>query len=118
MTILINSTNVFFPTLKKRGIDTVLDLGDTYDNVDSRPLGSNRSKTEYWNKLRDMGVTVHSLVGVTAYFKDTNDINTLDGILKYNNIHIYNKATEVKIGGHLFYSYLGSINKIKKRLMH
>ena len=25
-------TNVFFPTLKKRGIDTVLDLGDTYDN--------------------------------------------------------------------------------------
>ena len=24
--------NVFFPTLKKRGIDTVLDLGDTYDN--------------------------------------------------------------------------------------
>ena len=24
--------NVFFPTLEKRGIKTVLDLGDTFDN--------------------------------------------------------------------------------------
>ena len=83
--------NVFFPTLKKRGIDTVLDLGDTYDNRRTLDLwAANWSKTEYWNKLRDMGVTVHSLVGNhTAYFKDTNDVNTLDGIVgEYNNISI------------------------------
>ena len=85
-------TNVFFPTLKKRGIDTVLDLGDTYDNRRTLDLwAANWSKTEYWNKLRDMGVTVHSLVGNhTAYFKDTNDINTLDGIIgEYNNCLLY-----------------------------
>ena len=48
-----------------------------------------------------MGITVHSLVGNhTAYFKDTNDVNTLTGIVgEYNNLHIYNKATEVEIGG-------------------
>ena len=35
-----------------------------------------------------MGITVHSLVGNhTAYFKDTNDVNTLDGIVgEYNNM--------------------------------
>ena len=94
--------NVFFPTLKKRRIDTVLDLGDTYDNRRTLDLwAANWSKTEYFDKLRDMGITVHSLVGNhTAYFKDTNDVNTLTGIVgEYNNLHIYNKATEVEIGG-------------------
>ena len=38
--------NVFFPTLKKRGIDTVLDLGDTYDNRRNLDLwAANWSKT-------------------------------------------------------------------------
>ena len=95
-------TNTFFPTLKKRRIDTVLDLGDTYDNRRTLDLwAANWSKTEYFDKLRDMGITVHSLVGNhTAYFKDTNDVNTLTGIVgEYNNLHIYNKATEVEIGG-------------------
>ena len=66
-------TNVFFPTLKKRGIDTVLDLGDTYDNRRTLDLwAANWSKTEYWDKLRDMGIKVHSLVGNhTAYFLRT-----------------------------------------------
>ena len=70
--------NTFFPTLKKRGIDTVLDIGDTYDNRRTLDLwAANWSKTEYFDKLRDMGITVHSLVGNhTAYFKDTNDVNT------------------------------------------
>ena len=108
--------NVFFPTLKKRGIDTVLDLGDTYDNRRTLDLwAANWSKTEYWNKLRDMGVTIHSLVGNhTAYFKDTNDINTLDGIIgEYNNINIYDKATEVEIGGLpiLFIPWINQQNK-------
>ena len=108
--------NVFFPTLKKRGIDTVLDLGDTYDNRRTLDLwAANWSKTEYFDKLRDMGVTVHSLVGNhTAYFKDTNDINTLDGIIgEYNNIHIYDKATEVEIGGLpiLFIPWINEQNK-------
>ena len=73
--------NVFFPTLKKRGIDTVLDLGDTYDNRRTLDLwAANWSKTEYFDKLREMNITVHSLVGNhTAYFKDTNDIFTIIG---------------------------------------
>ena len=49
--------NVFFPTLKKRGIDTVLDLGDTYDNRRTLDLwAANWSKTEYFDKLREMNI--------------------------------------------------------------
>ena len=108
--------NVFFPTLKKRGIDTLLDLGDTYDNRRTLDLwAANWSKTEYFNKLREMGVTIHALVGNhTAYFKDTNDVNTLDGIVgEYNNIVIYDRATEVVIGGLpiLFLPWINQQNK-------
>jgi len=94
--------NVFFPTLEKRGIDTVLDLGDTFDNRRTLDLwAANWSREHYFNRLRDMGVTIHSLVGNhTAYFKDTNKVNTLDGILsEYDNIKIYSGPEEVMIGG-------------------
>ena len=108
--------NVFFPTLKKRGIDTVLDLGDTYDNRRTLDLwAANWSKTEYFDKLREMGITVHALVGNhTAYFKDTNDVNTLTGIVgEYDNISIYDRATEVEIGGLpiLFLPWINQQNK-------
>jgi len=108
--------NVFFPTLKKRGIDTVLDLGDTYDNRRALDLwAANWSKAEYFDKLRKMGVTVHALVGNhTAYFKDTNDVNTLTGIVgEYDNISIYDRATEVVIGGLpiLFLPWINQQNK-------
>ena len=112
--------NVFFPTLKKRGIDTVLDLGDTYDNRRTLDLwAANWSKTEYFDKLREMGITVHALVGNhTAYFKDTNDVNTLTGIVgEYDNISIYDRATEVVIGG-LPILFLPWINQQNKEESH
>ena len=94
--------NVFFPTLKKRGIDIVLDLGDTFDNRRNLDLWAAQWSTDnYFSRLKEMGVTVHSLVGNhTAYFKDTNKVNTLESVLgEYDNIKIYDKATEVMIGG-------------------
>jgi len=94
--------NIFFPTLKKRGIDTVLDLGDTFDNRRNLDLWAAQWSTDnYFSRLKDMGVTVHSLVGNhTAYFKDTNKVNTLESVLgEYDNIKIYDSATEVMIGG-------------------
>ena len=94
--------NVFFPTLKKRRIDTVLDLGDTFDNRRNLDLWAAQWSTDnYFSRLKEMGVTVHSLVGNhTAYFKDTNKVNTLESVLgEYDNIKIYDSATEVMIGG-------------------
>ena len=107
--------NIFFPTLKKRGIDTVLDLGDTFDNRRNLDLWAAQWSTDnYFSRLKDMGVTVHSLVGNhTAYFKDTNKVNTLESVLgEYDNIKIYDKATEVMIGGLpiLFIPWINSEN--------
>ena len=89
--------NVFFPTLEKRGIDTVLDLGDTFDNRRNLDLWAAQWGTHnYFDRLKDMGVKVHALVGNhTAYFKDTNLVNTLQSVLsQYENITIYDKTNK------------------------
>jgi len=93
---------VFFPTLKKEGIDTIIDMGDTFDTRKGIDFWSlNWAKENYYNILRDMGVTVHTIVGNhTAYYKDTNDINSVDLLLReYDNVVVYGSPTEVKIGG-------------------
>jgi len=48
-----------------------------------------------------MGIKVHIIVGNhTAYYKDTNSVNTVDLLLKeYNNIEVYSKPTEINVGG-------------------
>ncbi len=83
---------VFFPTLEARGIDTVLDLGDTFDRrkyVNFVTL--RRAKQMYFDPLKERGITVHSVVGNhTTYFKNTNEINTMDLLLKeYSNYNVY-----------------------------
>lgn len=93
---------VFFPTLKKEGIDTVIDMGDTFDTRKGIDFWSlNWAKENYFNILRDMGITVHTIVGNhTAYYKDTNDINSVDLLLReYDNIVVYGSPTETSIGG-------------------
>ena len=93
---------VFFPTLEERGITTVFDLGDTFDNRRQIDLWAAKwAREKYYNRLQEMNVEVHAVVGNhTAYFKDTNSINTLDNLLgEYENVHTYSEATEVTIGG-------------------
>jgi len=93
---------VFFPTLEERGIKVVIDLGDTFDNRRNVDLWSIQwARENYYDRLNAMGVNVYSVVGNhTAYFKDTNKINTLDNVLgQYDNIKIYSRPTEVNIGG-------------------
>ena len=48
-----------------------------------------------------MGITVHTIVGNhTAYYKDTNEINTVDLLLKeYDNVVVYSEPTEINIDG-------------------
>ncbi len=92
--------DVFFPTLEKEGITTIVDMGDTFDSrkgIDFSAL--TWSKDNYFDRLRDMGITVHTIVGNhTAYYKNTNDINAIDLLLReYDNIRVYSEATEIKL---------------------
>ena len=106
---------VFFPTLKKEGIDTILDLGDTFDNrkgVDLRSL--DWAKSNYFDIIRDNGMKMISIVGNhTAFYKDTNDINTIDLMLReYDNIRIVEECEEITVGGLpiLFIPWINSEN--------
>ena len=91
---------VFFPYLEESGIKTVIDMGDTFDNRRSIDLWSLEwAKENYYDRLEEMGITVHTIVGNhTAYYKDTNSINSVDLLLKqYKNVKIYSECTEVMI---------------------
>ncbi len=93
---------VFFPTLEKEGIDTVIDMGDTFDTRKGIDFWSlNWAKEVYYDRLQSMGITVHTIVGNhTAYYKDTNEINSVDLLLReYDNVVVYGSPTEVEIGG-------------------
>ena len=92
--------DVFFPTIEKEGITTVIDMGDTFDSrkgIDFAALAW--SKVNYFDRLEQLGCTVHTIVGNhTAYYKNTNEVNAIDLLLReYDNIHIYSETTEIKV---------------------
>ena len=94
--------NTFFPTLKEEGITTVIDMGDTFDSrkgIDFAAL--TWAKKNYYDRLKKMGITVHTIVGNhTAYYKNTNDINAVDLLLReYDNVKIYSETTPIEVGG-------------------
>ena len=92
--------DVFFPYLEENEITTIIDMGDTFDNRRSIDLWSLEwAKENYYDRLEKLGITVHTIVGNhTAYYKDTNSINSVDLLLKqYNNVKIYSECTEVMI---------------------
>jgi len=93
--------DVFFPTLEEEGITTVVDMGDTFDSrkgIDFSALSW--AKNNYYDRLQQMGVTVHTIVGNhTAYYKNTNEVNAVDLLLReYDNVTVYSDPTEVKLG--------------------
>ena len=90
--------DVFFPYLKKEKITTVVDMGDTFDNPKNIDLSALYwAKNNYYDVLKDMGITIHTLVGNhTRYYKNTNRINTVDLVLReYDNIITYSEPTEI-----------------------
>ena len=94
--------NVFFPTIREQGITTVIDMGDTFDSrkgIDFSSLAW--AKDNYYDKLEALGCELHTIVGNhTAYYKNTNDINAVDLLLReYKNVKVYSNPTEVNIGG-------------------
>ena len=95
--------NVFFPTLEKEGITTVIDLGDTFDNRKSMDFNTfHRVKTNYFDRLNKY--EVHMLLGNhCTYYKNTNRINSPELLLEqYENITIYSEPKHLKLGSKKF----------------
>jgi hypothetical protein len=92
--------DIFFPYLEEHGITTIVDMGDTFDSrkgIDFSSLAW--AKDNYYDRLKDMGVRVHTIVGNhTAYYKNTNEVNAVDLLLReYENVTVYSEPTEVEL---------------------
>ena len=94
-------SEVFFPTLDKEGIDTVIHMGDAFDSrrgIDFRAL--TWAKRVVFDPLKERGIKMHLMVGNhDAYYKNTNEINSVDLLLQeYENVIVYSSAKEVELG--------------------
>jgi len=92
--------DIFFPTLERENIKTVIHMGDAFDNRRSIDLQSLEwSKQVVFNRIAEMGITMHMIVGNhDTYFKNTNSVNSVGLLLKeYDNIKIYSEVEEVKL---------------------
>ena len=92
--------DVFFPYLEENGITTIVDMGDTFDSrkgIDFSALAW--AKDNYYDRLKSMGIKVHTIVGNhTAYYKNTNEVNAVDLLLReYSNVIVYSETVEVKL---------------------
>jgi len=109
-------SNIFFPTLEKLNIDTVIHLGDIFDN---------RRATDYWSIDWTKRVIleplkkykVHLILGNhDIFYKNTNRLNSPELLLEnYDNIKIYSDPTTVKVGNRdiLFIPWISSDNESK-----
>ena len=90
--------DVFFPSLEKYQVDTVIHMGDIFDSRKSIDLKSLEwSKKVVFEPLKKYNV--YAIVGNhDCYYKDTNYVNSPDLLLRaYPNIKLYSKATEIEI---------------------
>ena len=90
--------NIFFPTLEKEEITTVLHLGDAFDSRKSIDYQSLEwTKRVVLDPL--LKYDVHMLVGNhDAYYKNTNSVNSPSLLLQnYSNIKTYSDPEVIKI---------------------
>ena len=90
--------DVFFPSLEKYQVDTVIHMGDIFDSRKSIDLKSLEwSKKVVFEPLKKYNV--YEIVGNhDCYYKDTNYVNSPELLLRaYPNIKLYSKATEIEI---------------------
>ena len=93
-------SEVFFPTCRERGVETILHLGDAFDSRKSIEYQSlNWAKRVMFDPMKDY--RVHMIVGNhDCYYKNTNDTNSPDLLLQdYDNITTYQDPTEIEVDG-------------------
>ena len=92
--------NIFFPTLERENIDTIIHMGDVFDSRKSIDYQSLEwSKEVVFERLRKY--KVYAITGNhDCYYKNTNEINSPELLLtNYDNITTYSKATDINLDG-------------------
>ena len=90
--------NIFFPTLKERGITTCVHMGDV---VDRRKYISYRIANDFRNRFisrfKELGIDLHILIGNhDTYYKNTNEINSMDELVGRDRVWIYSEPQVVE----------------------
>ena len=92
--------NIFFPTIKERGVETILHLGDAFDSRKTIEYNSlNWARRVMFDPMK--GYDVHMIVGNhDCYYKNTNDTNSPSLLLQhYDNINTYTDPTQINVHG-------------------
>lgn len=95
-------SEIFFPTLEKEKIDTVLILGDTFDRRKYVNFYSlQRAENMFFKPLSEKNIKVHMIVGNhDTYYKNTNEVNSPELLLKdYSNVNIISSPQILDLGG-------------------
>ena len=95
--------DIFFPTLKKYDINTVIHAGDLLDRrkfINFNTLSQVRSR--FMEPLKQMGVTTHCILGNhDTYYKNTNDLNSTRELFadRYDNFKLYEEPVTINFDG-------------------
>ena len=94
--------SLLFPYCEHNQVKNIIHLGDFFDRrkyVNFHTLAE--VKRRFVEPLRDMGVTVHCLIGNhDTYYKNTNRINSLAELLYgYDNFYLYDKPQSINLYG-------------------
>ena len=90
--------NVFFPTLKERGITTCVHMGDV---VDRRKYISyyiaHDFRKRFIRKFQELGIDFHIVIGNhDTYYKNTNKVNSMEELVGTDRFKIYVKPEVVE----------------------
>lgn len=88
--------NFFLNELKNRGVGTIIQLGDIWDNrrqVNFRALQF--AQETFFEPINDAGIELHTLIGNhDIFYRETLDINSSGLLLRpYKHIHVYDEPT-------------------------
>jgi predicted phosphodiesterase len=92
--------NIFFPTLKERGITDVIHLGDVVDRrkfINYKTLNS--MKEILFSPLKEMGGNIKIIVGNhDIYYKNTLKVNSMEELTKgMDHVTVYSDPCEVSL---------------------
>jgi DNA repair exonuclease SbcCD nuclease subunit len=94
--------DVFFPELERRGITTIIQLGDLFDRRKYiNFLSLAESRRYFFDECVKRGITVHALIGNhDAFWRESLEINSPNLVLKgYDNIVLWEKPGTFEIDG-------------------
>lgn len=97
--------DVFFPSLLKNNIKTVLNLGDIFDRRKFVNFNTLRwTRKMFFDRLQECGIEFITICGNhDVYYKNTNEVNSLDLLIaSYPNVTVHTTPTHLTIGNTKF----------------